>query len=89
MSSADKRSATSHDTLLDTYELAGQIEAIRADLQSLTSMVGRIANKQLGRAQDKAMETANQVEDAIRKNPLSSVAIAVALGFLIGIFTRR
>jgi ElaB/YqjD/DUF883 family membrane-anchored ribosome-binding protein len=70
-------------------ELADQIEAIRTDLQSLSSTVGRIANTQMGRAQDKAMETANQAEEAIRQNPLSAVAIAVGLGFLFGVFTRR
>jgi Bacterial protein of unknown function (DUF883). len=66
-----------------------QIDAIRADIQNLTSTVGRIANKQLGRAQDKALETANEAEEAIRRNPLSAVAIAVGLGFLFGVFTRR
>jgi ElaB/YqjD/DUF883 family membrane-anchored ribosome-binding protein len=84
-----KRGATTGDTILDTYELSQQIAEIRADLQSLTSTVGRIANKQLGRAQDKVMETANQVEDAIRQNPLSAVLIALGLGFLLGVFTRR
>jgi ElaB/YqjD/DUF883 family membrane-anchored ribosome-binding protein len=69
--------------------LAAQVDAIRADIQNLTSTVGRIANKQLGRAQDRAMEAANEAEDAIRRNPLSAVAIAVGLGFLFGVFTRR
>jgi ElaB/YqjD/DUF883 family membrane-anchored ribosome-binding protein len=73
----------------DAQELTNQIDAIRADIQSLTSTVGRMANKQLNRAQDKAMETANQAEEAIRQNPLSAVAIAVGLGFLFGVFTRR
>ncbi len=80
-----KKSSTSRDT----DELADQIDAIRADIQSLSSTVGRIANKQIGRAQDKATETANQAEEAIRQNPLSAVAIAVGLGFLFGVFTRR
>jgi ElaB/YqjD/DUF883 family membrane-anchored ribosome-binding protein len=84
-----KRGATTGDTILDTYELTQQIAEIRADLQSLTSTVGRIANKQLGRAQDKVTETANQVEDAIRQNPLSAVLIALGLGYLLGVFTRR
>lgn len=70
-------------------ELADQIDAIRADLQNLTSTVGRIANKQINRAQDKAMETANEAEEAIRRNPLQAVAIAAGLGFLFGVFTRR
>jgi len=73
----------------DSKELANQIDAIRADIESLTSTVGRMANKQFNRAQDKAMETANQAEEAIRQNPLSAVAIAVGLGFLFGVFTRR
>lgn len=82
---AAKRSATSRDA----DDLANQIDAIRADIQSLSSTVGRIANKQINRAQDKALETANEAEEAIRRNPLSAVAIAVGLGFLFGVFTRR
>ena len=70
-------------------ELADQIDAIRADIESLTSTVGRMANKQLNRAQDKVLETANQAERAIRQNPLSTVAIAFGLGFLYGVFTRH
>jgi len=83
--SAAKRSTTSSDT----EDVSAQVDAIRADIQNLTSTVSRIANKQLGRAQDKAMEAANEAEDAIRRNPLSAVAIAVGLGFLFGVFTRR
>ena len=37
-------------------ELAAQIESIRDDIQSLTSTISRIANQQLGRAQDKAID---------------------------------
>ena len=70
-------------------ELANQIDAIRADLQNLTSTVGRIAKGQVNRAQDAAMETANEAEEAIRRNPLQAVAIAAGLGFLFGVLTRR
>jgi ElaB/YqjD/DUF883 family membrane-anchored ribosome-binding protein len=73
----------------DADDLANQIDAIRSDIQSLSSTVSRIANKQFGRAQDKAMETAYEAEEAIRRNPLQAVAIAVGLGFLFGVFTRR
>ncbi|HET7447594.1 MAG TPA: hypothetical protein VI390_01280 [Methyloceanibacter sp.] len=73
----------------DAEDLANQIDAIRADLQNLTSTVGRIASKQVNRAQDKAKETAYEAEEAIRRNPLSAIAIAVGLGFLFGVFTRR
>jgi ElaB/YqjD/DUF883 family membrane-anchored ribosome-binding protein len=73
----------------EAQELANQIDAIRADLQNLSSTVGRMANKQINRAQDKALDVANEAEAAIRRNPLSAVAIAVGLGFLFGVFTRR
>jgi ElaB/YqjD/DUF883 family membrane-anchored ribosome-binding protein len=73
----------------EAQELANQIDAIRADLQNLSSTVGRIANKQINRAQDRAVDAANEAEAAIRRNPLSAVAIAVGLGFLFGVFTRR
>jgi len=73
----------------DAEDLAEQIDAIRADLQNLTSSVSRIAGKRLNRAQDKAMETASEAEEAIRRNPLQAVAIAAGLGLLLGVLTRR
>jgi ElaB/YqjD/DUF883 family membrane-anchored ribosome-binding protein len=73
----------------DTEDLAAQMEAIRADMQNLTSTVSRVAGKQMNRAQDKAKETAQETEDAIKRNPLQAVAIAAGLGFLFGVFTRR
>jgi ElaB/YqjD/DUF883 family membrane-anchored ribosome-binding protein len=82
---AAKRSAGGRDA----DDLAKQIDAIRADLQNLTSTVGRIAGKQVNRAQDKAVDTAHEAEEAIKRNPLQAVAIAVGLGFLFGVFTRR
>jgi len=73
----------------DAAELANQIDAIRADLQNLTGTVTRVAKGQVNRAQDKALETAYEAEEAIRRNPLQAVAIAVGLGFMFGILTRR
>jgi len=73
----------------DTEELNAQIEAIRADMQNLSSTVSSIASKQMNRAQNKAMETKEDAEEAIKSNPLQAVAIAAGLGFLFGVFTRR
>ena len=70
-------------------ELSSQIDAIRADLQSLTSTVARLASKQIDRAQDTAVEAVQHADQAIRRNPLNAIAIALALGFLFGAFTRR
>jgi ElaB/YqjD/DUF883 family membrane-anchored ribosome-binding protein len=66
-----------------------QIEAIRADLQNLTSTVGRVASQQMSRAQEMALDSARDAEDSIRRNPFTAVAIAAGLGFLLGVFTRR
>jgi len=73
----------------DAEDLAKQLDAIRADVQNLTSTVKNIAAKQMNRAQDKAVEAAHDAEEAIKQNPLTAVAIAAGLGFLFGVFTRR
>jgi ElaB/YqjD/DUF883 family membrane-anchored ribosome-binding protein len=73
----------------DTDDLVNQMDAIRADLQNLTSTVGRITGKRVNRVQDKAMETAYEAEETFRRNPLSAIAIAAGLGFLFGVFARR
>jgi uncharacterized protein YjbJ (UPF0337 family) len=69
--------------------LADEIDNIRTEIQNLASSVGRIANKQIDRAQVRATEAARDVEAAITRNPLTAIAIAVGLGFLFGVFTRR
>jgi ElaB/YqjD/DUF883 family membrane-anchored ribosome-binding protein len=70
-------------------EWADQIDTIGADLEKLTSTVSRVANTQLGRAQEKAVEAAQQAEQAVRRNPTSALAIAFGVGFLFGLFNRR
>jgi ElaB/YqjD/DUF883 family membrane-anchored ribosome-binding protein len=70
----------------DLDDITDQIDAIRADLQNLTSTVGALAMR---RAQDKTLETAAEAEDAIRRNPLQSVGIAAGLGFLFAALSRR
>jgi len=69
--------------------LADEIDDIRTEIQSLASSVGRLANKQIDRAQVRATEAARDVEAAITRNPFTAIAIAVGLGFLFGVFTRR
>ena len=70
-------------------DLADEIDAIRADLQHLTATLGDVAKRQTGRAQDTAVEAMHRAESYIKQNPLQAVAIAGALGFLYGLFTRR
>ena len=86
---SEMRSSATQRTGATGSDVAEQIDAIRADIEALTSTVARIANRQLSRAQDKMVETARDAEDAFRRNPIAAVAIAAGLGFLFGVFTRR
>ena len=70
-------------------DLSDELDAIRADVQNLTATLGDVAKRQAGRAQDTAVEAMNNAEAYIRQNPLQAVAIAGALGFAYGVFTRR
>jgi uncharacterized protein YjbJ (UPF0337 family)/ElaB/YqjD/DUF883 family membrane-anchored ribosome-binding protein len=70
-------------------DLSDKVDAIRGDVQRLAATVGDVAKRQAGRAQDGAVEAMHTAESYIRQNPLQAVAIAVGLGFLYGLFTRR
>jgi len=84
-----KRGASNSDMLIDTYELAQQLSDIRADVQLLTATVGRLTGNQWRQAQDAAMESVNEVDEAIRRNPLSAMAIAAGTGLLLGVLLSR
>jgi uncharacterized protein YjbJ (UPF0337 family) len=69
--------------------LAEQIETLRSGIQGLASTVDRIAKEQMPRARVSAIEAVNEAEEAVKRNPLSALVIALGLGFLIGVLTRR
>jgi uncharacterized protein YjbJ (UPF0337 family) len=69
--------------------LAEQIESLRSGIQNLSSTVERIANEQIPPARSRATEALNDAEEAVKRNPLAVVAIALGLGLLIGVLTRR
>ena len=70
-------------------DLSSEVDAIRGDVQKLAATIGDVAKRQAGRAQDNAVDAMHTAENYIRQNPLQAVAIAVGLGFLYGLFTRR
>ena len=70
-------------------DLSDEVDAIRDDVQKLAATIGDVAKRQAGRAQDNAVDAMHTAENYIRQNPLQAVAIAVGLGFLYGLFTRR
>jgi uncharacterized protein YjbJ (UPF0337 family) len=69
--------------------LAEQIESLRSGIQNLSSTVERIAKEQFPHARARTTEVLNEAEEAVRRNPLVVVAIALGLGFLFGVLTRR
>ena len=62
-------------------DLSDEIDAIRSEIQNLTSTVTKAAGKQIGHAQE-------NLESTIRSNPFAAVAIAAAAGFLYGAIRR-
>ena len=70
-------------------DLSDEVVAIRDDVQKLAATIGDVAKRQAGRAQDNAVDAMHTAENYIRQNPLQAVAIAVGLGFLYCVFTRR
>jgi uncharacterized protein YjbJ (UPF0337 family) len=69
--------------------VAEEIESLRSGIQSLASTVERIAKEQLPNVRARTTEALNEAEEAVKRNPLTALAIALGLGFLIGALTRR
>ena len=69
--------------------LEEQIASLRSGIQTLSSAVERIADEQLAHTRSTAEKALNDAEEAFRRNPLVVIAVALGLGFLIGMLTRR
>lgn len=69
--------------------LEEQIASLRSGIQTLSSTVERIADEQLAHTRSTAEKALNDAEEAFRRNPLVIIAVALGLGFLIGMLTRR
>lgn len=61
----------------------------RANVDSVVSDATDRAETVVGAAQDVASSIEDTLEEAIRDRPLGSVALALGLGFLIGVTWRR
>lgn len=96
--------ATKKNVVAMNQDIPTQLETLRADIANLTKTIevqakSAVAEK-AGKAKDIAAEKAevakvkydqlsSQAETTIRENPLTSVAIAVGAGLLLGALTRR
>ena len=69
--------------------LEEQIAALRSGIQNLSSTVERIAEEQFPRARSTAEEALHEADEVFKRNPILVISIALGLGFLIGMLTRR
>jgi ElaB/YqjD/DUF883 family membrane-anchored ribosome-binding protein len=65
---------------------ASDFDKVKDDAEALATSVGSAAGHQYERAQDLAKDTLDRSEDAIRRNPFSTILASLGLGFLLGLF---
>ena len=85
-------------------DIPAQIDVLRADIAKLTELVKTEASEKLSRTKTAVKDTAAQktetaklrydelstkAEKSIQENPLTSIAIAVGAGIVLGALSRR
>ncbi|MGA8690950.1 MAG: hypothetical protein WB662_13850 [Methyloceanibacter sp.] len=80
-SSDNSQRSTKSGVSRDVEDLSDQIDAIRSEIQNLTSTMTDVAQSQLSHARA-------SVEEAIKSNPFAAVALAAGFGFLYGVMRR-
>lgn len=73
----------------DLREIADHIASLRSDIDGLVGAVGATGLHQAEALGDQAAEALASMEDAVRREPVKSLAIAAGLGLLFGILMRR
>jgi ElaB/YqjD/DUF883 family membrane-anchored ribosome-binding protein len=73
----------------EVHKIAKHLATLRQDVEALTGSIKEAGGHQLDRAQDKAGEALHSVEDAVRRDPLTSLGIAAGIGLLLGIVIAR
>ena len=58
------------------------------EIADVAGDVSAMASNQQSRAQDMAVEAFYDAHAAMKRNPVMAVAIALGLGFVVGVFTR-
>ena len=85
----DAEMAARHGLGDDMDQITKDLAGLRADLQGLTGDVKRLGGHQIENMQDTANAALEEVAASVRRNPLTSVAVALGAGFLYGVLTRR
>ena len=64
-------------------------KSVGDDVTDFADDLSRKASKQYARAQDMASDAYDSAYAAVRRDPLTALAIALGLGFLFGILVAR
>ncbi|MFO7476804.1 MAG: DUF883 C-terminal domain-containing protein [Methyloceanibacter sp.] len=89
MAAKDAEMPAHHALAEEVEAIAKHLRTLRKDIEDLGGTVARAGGHQAERAQDAMMEAVAAIEDAAKRNPLSTVGIALGVGFLVGIILRR
>ena len=68
-------------------QAAETAKSIGEEVSDFAGDAGRMASKQYGRAQDVAVDAFDETYAAMKRNPLLTLAIALGIGFLLGVLT--
>lgn len=75
------------------HGISDQIDLLRNDLSGMAEAVTALAREQLGETagdvQHAAANKAGELQAAIRSNPMQSAAVAVGIGFFLGLIMTR
>ena len=67
---------------------AERARSMGEEIGDVAGDVAAMASKQYSRAQDMAVEAFDDAHTAVKRNPLVAVAIALGIGFLVGVLAR-
>lgn len=73
----------------EVKEIAKHLQSLRKEIEGLTGSVARAGGHQAERAQDTMKEAVAAIEAATKRNPIQALAVALGVGFLVGIILRR
>ncbi|MBU2531617.1 MAG: DUF883 family protein [Alphaproteobacteria bacterium] len=70
-------------------DINAQIEQLKREVHAVANTVSEAASGQLHHAQEQAEAALGEFEQRVRREPITSVAIAAGVGLLVGILISR
>jgi ElaB/YqjD/DUF883 family membrane-anchored ribosome-binding protein len=73
----------------DIQKIASHLANLRQEVDNLVGSIKRTGEHQIDHTKHKASEALGAAQDAVRRNPIKTLGIALGLGFVVGIVLRR